>query len=376
MIEIVEVKNKRQQWTFVRFANNLYSDCPYYTPILELDDFNTFDPRKNPALDHSEYVMFLAYRDGKAVGRICGIINRIANERWQRKTCRFGWFDFEDDFEISEALMSAVSAWGKSKGMEYLNGPVGFTDFDHEGLLLEGYDYYATIASLYNHPYYIKHYERMGFRKEADWIELQITIPDKTPERFDHVAEIVKEKYGLKIVKVRNIKELKRRYGMTYFDVLDSAYQKLYNYQPFTPEQKEYYTNMYFPLLNFDFVTIVVNQQDEIVGVGLGMPDISHELKKIKGKLFPFGWFTLLRKLKAKRFEVLDLLLVAVREDYQDKGVNALFFHDMLPYFFKYGVKYAESTSMLEHNKKVIEQFTKNFETKQHKRHRAYIREI
>lgn len=376
MIEIIQVQNKKQKGIFVRFANELYRDCPYYTPILELDDFNTFDATKNPALDHCEYVMFLAYREGRPVGRICGLINRIANEKWQRKTCRFGWFDFEDDFEISESLMKAVAAWGKSRGMEYLNGPVGFTDFDHEGLLLEGYDYLAPMASLYNFPYYVKHYERMGFRKEADWIELQIFIPEKTPERFTRMAEIVKERYGLRVDKVRNIKELKRKYGMTYFDVLDSAYQKLYNFQPLTPRQKEYYTRMYFPLLNFDFVTVVVNRENEIVGVGLGMPDISKELKQSKGKLFPFGWFRLLRKLRAKRFDVFNLLLVAVREDYQDKGVNALFFYDTLPYFRKYGVKYAESTSMLETNHKVIEQFTKNFETTQHKRRRAYVREL
>lgn len=376
MVEIVKVLDSNQKAVFIRYANRLYRECPYYTPILEIDDFNTFNPRVNPSLDHSEYVMFLAYRDGKPVGRICGLINKIANERWQRKTCRFGWFDFEDDYEISEALINAVADWGKGKGMEYLNGPVGFTDFDHEGLLLEGYDYYAPMASLYNFAYYEKHYERLGFRKEADWIELQIFIPDKTPERFTRMAEIVKERYGLRVDKVRNIKELKRKYGMTYFDVLDSAYQKLYNFQPLTPRQKEYYTRMYFPLLNFDFVTVIVNRENEIVGVGLGMPDISHELKRCNGKLLPFGWLRLLRKLRAKRFDVFNLLLVAVREDYQDKGVNALFFHDMMPYFIKYGVKYCESTSMLEYNSKVIEQFSKNFETKQHKRRRAYVREI
>jgi len=361
---------------FVRFANKMYRDCPYYTPCLELDDINTFRPGKNPALDHCEFIRFLAYRDGRAVGRICGLINRIANEKWNVRKCRFGWFDFEDDFEISERLLGAVAEWGKSKGMELLNGPVGFTDFDHEGLLLEGYDYYAPMASLYNHPYYVSHYERLGFVKEADWVERQYFIPDAVPERLKNVAEYISERLEVRVDKVRSVRELKQKYGMTYFDVLDSAYQKLYNFQPLTERQKEYYSKMYFPLLNFDFVTIIVNKRNEIVGVGLGMPDISKELKETDGKLFPFGWFKLLKAFRRKHFDVFNLLLVAVREDYQNTGINAMFFNDMVPYFIKYGVKYAESTSMLETNMKVLTQFDKHFEHNCHKRRRAYVREI
>lgn len=376
MIEIVPVKTRLQEMTFVRFANKMYEDCPYYTPCLEFDDINTFRHRKNPALDHSEFVRFLAYKDGRVVGRICGIINHLANKKWNVKKCRFGWFDFEDDFEISERLLNAVADWGRSKGMELLNGPVGFTDFDHEGLLLEGYDYYAPMASLYNFPYYVKHYERLGFTKEADWIEMQYTTPTEVPERFRKVAEMLTERLGVRVDKVRSVKELKQKYGMTYFDVLDSAYQKLYNFQPLTERQKHYYTNMYFPLLNFDFVTIIVNRQNEIVGVGLGMPDISKELKETNGKVLPFGWIKLLKAFRRKKFDVLDLLLIAVREDYQNTGINALFFNDMIPYFIKYGVKYAESTSVLETNFKMLSQFNKHFEYKQHKRRRAYIRNI
>lgn len=376
MIEIVPVETRKQEMIFVRFANKMYKQCPFYTPCLEFDDINTFRHDKNPAIDHSDFIRFLAYKDGRVVGRICGIINHIANKKWNVKKCRFGWFDFEDDFEISEKLICAVTDWGRSKGMELLNGPVGFTDFDHEGLLLEGYDYFAPMASLYNHPYYVAHYERLGFRKEADWIEMQVTTPPAVPERLKRVAELVTERYGVRVDKVKSLRELKKKYGMTYFDVLDSAYQKLYNFQPFTEKQKKYYTNMYFPLLNFDFVTIIVNNQNEIVGVGLGMPDISKELKETDGKVLPFGWYKLLKAFKRKRFEVLDLLLVAVREDYQDTGINALFFNDMIPYFIKYGVKYAETTSILETNTKNLNQFQKHFDFKQHKRRRAYIREI
>ena len=376
MIEIVPVKTRAQEMIFIRFANKMYKSCPYYTPCLEFDDINTFRSRKNPALDHSEFVRFLAYKDGRVVGRICGIINHIANQKWNVKKCRFGWFDFEDDFEISETLLNAVADWGRANGMELLNGPVGFTDFDHEGLLLEGYEYYAPMASLYNFPYYVMHYERLGFTKEADWIEMQYPTPAEVPERYRKVSEMLTERLGVRVDKVKSVKELKKKYGMTYFDVLDSAYQKLYNFQPLTERQKHYYTNMYFPLLNFDFVTIIVNRQNEIVGVGLGMPDISKELKETNGKILPFGWIKLLKAFRRKQFDVLDLLLIAVREDYQNTGINALFFNDMIPYFIKYGVKYAESTSVLETNYKMLSQFNKHFEYKQHKRRRAYIRSL
>lgn len=376
MIKIVEAVTSKQKKLFVRFANRMYKDCPYYTPVLEFDDLNTFTPGKNPALEHSDFVLYLAYRDDKIVGRVCGIINKIANERWGRRTCRFGWIDFIDDPEVSQALIDAVAAWGRERGMECLNGPVGFTDFDHEGLLLEGFEYYAPMASLYNYPYYASHFDRMGFRKEADWVEVQAKTPAETPERIRRISELVMEKYHLRVDKVRSAKELQKKYGLTYFDVLDSAYQKLYNFQPLTEKQKQYYSDMYFPLLNFDFVTIIVNEKNEIVGVGLGMPDISKQLKATDGKIFPFGWFKLLRAFRAKKFDVIDLLLIAVREDYQEKGVNALFFYDMLPYFRKYGVKYAETTSILETNTKNLGSFEKNFESKRHKRRRAYVREL
>lgn len=376
-ITIEEVKTKKQGKIFVRFANKIYKECKYYTPCLEYDDFNTFSFKNNPALAHSEFVRYLAYDEkGNVIGRICGIINRIANEKWGRKTCRFGWFDFIDDYAVSEALINKVAEWGKSKGMEYLNGPVGFTDFDHEGLLLEGYEYVAPMASLYNFPYYVQHYERLGFRKEADWIELQAFVPEQVPERFERLSKLIMEKYNLRVDKVRSAKELQKKYGMTYFDVLDSAYQKLYNFQPLTQRQKDYYSRMYFPLLNFDFVCIIVNEKDEIVGVGLGMPDISKELKEENGKMLPFGWLKYYRAMKSKHVEVIDLLLIAVREDYQDKGVNAIFFYDLIPYFIKYGVKYAETTSILETNFKNFKAFQNNLETKQHKRRRAFIREI
>ena len=374
-VEIREIHTKRELRQFIQFANDLYADCPYYCPPLFFDEMNCFDAEKNPALEVCDYQLWMAYREGKPVGRIAGIINRRANEKWGFKHVRFGWFDFIDDKEVSKALLDTVVAWGKERGMDALNGPVGFTDFDHEGLLLEGYEYPAVMASLYNYPYYVNHIDAYGLVKEADWIELQVFPPKEVPERIERLAEMVKQRYHVKIVKVKNSRELVKRFGIEYMDVIDAAYQKLYNFQPMTDKQKNYYKDMYFQFLNFDFVTLVVNEKEELVGVGLGMPDIAPALRKSGGKLFPFGWYHLIKALKAKKMERFSFLLIAVRPDYQDKGINALFLQDQIPLINQYGIHTLETTSMLETNTKVLS-FFMQFDHKQHKRHRAYIKPL
>jgi len=372
MIEIKQVKTRKELKKFIQFGIDLYKDNPYFCPPLVFDELNTFNPKKNPAHEVCEHVIYIAYKNGEIVGRICGIINHKANEHWQNKRLRFGWFDFIDDLEVSKMLLDAVKIWGKERGMDEMNGPVGFTDLDHQGLLIEGFEYNAPMASLYNFPYYIKHFENYGLVKDADWIEYRIFIPDGVPEKMQRVANIVMEKYKLKVAKVRNAKEVVKRFGYTFFDVVDEAYKPLYNYQPLTFEQKKYYSDMYFPLINYDFATIVVNDKDEIVGVGVGMPNISEQLRKCKGKLFPFGWYHILKALKAKKFKYFDLLLIAVRPDYQNKGVNSLFFYDQIKYFIQYGVEYSETTSILETNSKNQANW-EYFEHELHKRRRAYI---
>ena len=374
-IIIKEVKTKSELRRFVQFGIELYEGNPYYCPPIFFDEVNTFDPESNPALEVCDFILYMAYRNGKIVGRIAGIINHRANEAWGVKKCRFGWFDFVDDYSVFCSLIDAVAEWGRARGMERLNGPVGFTDFDHQGLLIEGFDYNAPMASLYTHPYYIAHYERYGLTKEADWIEYQITPPEQAPERMRRVVDLVAKRYKLHTVKVKSVRELKQRYGYTYFDVLDTAYQKLYNYQPMTPRQKQYYCKMYFPLLNFDFVTMVANENDEIVAVGLGMPSLSEALRKCRGRLFPFGWYHLIKALKAKKMTDFDLLLIAVRPDYQDKGVTSLIFNEMTPHFTKYGIQRVETTAILETNHKSLANFA-DFEHIQHKRRRAYIKNL
>ena len=374
-IIIKEVKTKSELRRFVQFGIELYEGNPYYCPPIFFDEVNTFDPESNPALEVCDFILYMAYRNGKIVGRIAGIINHRANEAWGVKKCRFGWFDFVDDYSVFCSLIDAVAEWGRARGMERLNGPVGFTDFDHQGLLIEGFDYNAPMASLYTHPYYIAHYERYGLTKEADWIEYQITPPKQAPERMRRIVDLVAKRYNLHTVKVKSVRELKQRYGYTYFDVLDTAYQKLYNYQPMTPRQKQYYCKMYFPLLNFDFVTMVANEKDEIVAVGLGMPSLSEALRKCRGRLFPFGWYHLIKALKAKKMTDFDLLLIAVRPDYQDKGVTSLIFNEMTPHFTKYGIQRVETTAILETNHKSLANFA-DFEHIQHKRRRAYIKSL
>lgn len=374
-LEIREITTRKELKQFIEFTNTLYRECEYYCPPLFFDEMNCFDKEKNPALEVCDYKLWMAYRDGKAVGRIAGVVNYKANEKWGYKNARFGWFDFIDDLEVSKALLDKVAEWGKEKGMTAINGPVGFTDFDHQGLLLEGYEYLAPMASLYNFPYYVKHFDAYGLTKDADWIEIQVYPPTCCPERLNRIAEIVKERSKVRVDKVKNARELVRKYGIEYMDVIDIAYQKLYNFQPMTIKQKNYYKDMYFPILNFDFVTLVVNDKDEVVGVGVGMPDISEPLRKCGGHLFPFGWYHVLKALKAKEMDAFNFLLIAVRPDYQDKGINSLFFQDQIPYINKYKIKRLETTAILETNTKNIANFTQ-FDHKMHKRRRAYIKQI
>lgn len=374
-VEIREIHSRKEIKRFIEFANELYKDCPYYCPPLFFDEMNCFNPDKNPALEVCDFQLFMAYRDGKPVGRIAGIINRRANEHWHVKKVRFGWFDFIDDMEVSKALLDKVAEWGKQHGMEELNGPVGFTDFDHEGLLLEGYEYRAPMASLYNYPYYVKHVDAYGLTKEADWIEMRLYPPKECPERVSRVAEIVKQRSNVHVVKVKSVRELTRRFGTQYMDVIDTAYQKLYNFQPMTQRQKEYYRDMYLPLLNFDFVTIIANEKEEVVGVGLGMPEISSALRKCGGKLLPFGWYYILKALHSKKPEAFNFLLIAIRPDYQNKGVDTLFYQDLIPMFTKYGLTGLETTSMLETNNKILDFFSR-VDHIQHKRRRAYAKAL
>lgn len=374
-IVIKPVTTTKELKQFIRFANDLYTNNPYYCPAIELDEINTFNPRKNPAFEVCESSQFVAYQDGTIVGRIAAIINHNANQHWNNKKARFGWFDFIDDLAVSKALIEQVAVWAKEKGMESLNGPVGFTDLDHQGLLIEGFEYLSPMASLYNFPYYQKHYEALGFEKEADWIEYRVFIDKQLPERFTRVSELVLSRSKVRIVKYKSRSKLLKDYGMPFFRMMQESYHNLYNYAPLTERQMSYYANMYIPLLNPDFVTLLVNEQDELVGIGAGMPNITPELQRCKGKLFPFGWIGILKALRSNQINAFDLLLIAIRPDYQGKGINALLFYDQFPKMSQYGVNYCETTSILETNEKNQANW-ESFNHILHKRRRAYIKPL
>ena len=375
-VEIKKVTTKSELKRFIRFNYEFYKDNPYSVPDLYDDMLNTFSPKKNAAFEFCEADYFLALRDGKIVGRVAAIINRRANEKWNRKTVRFGWIDFIDDMEVSTALIDTVKQWGKERGMTEIEGPLGFTDMDAEGMLVEGFDQLSTMATIYNYPYYPQHMERLGLRKSADWVEMKIYVPDALPEKHRRISDIIAKRYNLHIRKLKSKKEV-RQSGVAHdiFRLINDAYTPLFGYSRMTERQIDQYVKMYVPVLDLRMVSIVENEQNEIVAVGISMASLSRALQKAKGRLLPFGWYHLLKALMWKRPKVLDLLLVAVRPDYQGKGVNALLFTDLIPVYKELGFEYAESNPELEMNEKVQNQW-QYFKTEQHKRRRCFKADI
>lgn len=374
-IIIKKVTSPKELKTFIRFNYELYKNNPYSVPDLYDDMLNTFSPEKNAAFEFCEADYFLAYKDNKLVGRVAAIINRRANETWNKKEVRFGWIDFIDDLEVSKALLATVEDWGRQRGMEAIVGPLGFTDMDAEGMLVEGFDQLGTMATIYNYPYYPEHMEKLGYEKEADWVEFKLTVPDKLPEKFVRISEIILQKYNLKIKKLSR-KELKEKnYGQKIFDLINEAYAPLYGYSKMTQRQIDQYIKMYLPLIDLRMVSLVEDAEENLVAVGISMPSLSKALQKAKGRMLPFGWFHLLKALFIKKPKVLDLLLVGVKPEYQSKGVNALLFYDLVPVYQQMGFEYGESNPELELNKKVQAQWTA-FESVQHKRRRAFKKNI
>ena len=376
MVEIREIQpTKRNLLKFVHFPIDvIYRDSKYYIPPLVTDEVNTLRPDKNPAFDFCEAAYFLAYRDGKIVGRIAGIINHVVNERNNKKEARFSYIDFIDDAEVVDALIDAVTRWAKSKGMEHLTGPLSFTDLDPEGLLVEGFDRIGTTGAVYSHAYYHKHLERLGFVKDVDWLEFLITIPREVPEKMHRIAKLMSERLNVTTIKYTNRKQLVADYGDAIFKLINVAYNELFGYSPLTDKQIKHYIKMYLPFLPLDDLSMVIEKDTrELIGVGITIPSMSKALIKNRGRLFPMGWKPLLDAFKHNN--VVDLMLIAVKPEYQNKGVNSLIFDDLIPVFNKHGYTHAESNHELELNSKVLKQW-EYFETEQHKRRRAYTKEI
>ena len=376
MIEIREIKpTKSELKKFVTFPiDTLYHDSKLYVPSLVNDEINTLLPSGNPAFEYCESIYYMAFRNGKPVGRIAGIINKLVNERTNKREGRFGYVDFIDDAEVVDALFQAVTQWAKDKGMTSLTGPLGFTDMDPEGMLVEGFDEVSTQATIYNYDYYPRHMERMGYVKDVDWLEYKVTVPEKVPDKMARVASIVRQRVGVDNIKYTSRRALVRDYGDAIFKLINEAYDDLFGYSPLSDKQIKHYIKMYLPFLPLEDLSMVVKPDGELIGVGIAIPSLSQALIKSRGRLLPFGWYHLLKAFKGHN-DTVDLLLIAVKPEYQSKGVNALFFDDLIPYFNKFGYKWADTGHELEENEKVQQQW-QYFETRQNKRRRAFTKSI
>lgn len=371
---IKEVTTEKELRNFVKFNIDLYKNNPYHVPGLIDEEMMTLSRKKNPAFEINEAIYFLAYKDGKIVGRIAGIINHRSNETWNQKNARFGFVDFIDDEEVVNKLFEAVENWAKENKMTHLHGPLGFTDLDHEGMLVEGFNQLGTMATIYNFPYYPKHMERMEYIKDQDWFEFKITVPKIVPDKHHRISEIVKRKYGLKILKFKRRKEI-WPYAQKIFETLNEAFAPLYGFAKLTPKQIDYYVNMYIPMIRLDFVTIIIRVADDaVVGFGITLPSLSRALQKAKGHLFPFGFIHLLKALYTNP-KLGDFYLMGVLPEYQNKGVSALIFSDIIPTYNKAKVEFAETNPELETNNAVHSQWD-DFEHEHHKTRRAFIKQL
>lgn len=374
-VQIKKVETNKDLRTFSKFANILYKGSAFYVPTMPVDERNTLDKKKNAAFEFCDADYFLAYKDGELVGRVAAILNPKANMAWKTKQVRFGWIDFIDDYEVSEALINQVIAWGRERGMEHIAGPLGFTDFDPEGMLVEGFDRLGTMAMLYNHPYYMVHMERLGMVKEVDWLEFRITIPEVLPEKFVKMSEIVKQRYNLKVRKLTHRDIKRENYGQKFFNLINECYCNLYGYSLLSEKQIDQYVKFYLSVLDLRMASFVENEQGELIAAGVAMPSLSEALQKCGGNLFPTGWWHLVKNMYIRKPDTLDLLLVGVRPDYQSKGVNAMIFTDLFQVYKDMGFKYAETSAELETNVKIQQMFG-IFEPEQHKRRRIYTKEI
>ena len=366
---------KKDLLKFIHFPIDvLYNHSTCYVPDLVSDMLSTFLPSENPAYEFCESAFFMAYRDGKPVGRIAGIINSLVNQREQKQEGRFGFVDFIDDEEVVDALMRAVEQWAKEKGMTCLTGPLGFTDMDPEGCLIEGFDQLGTQATIYNYPYYPKHFERLGFVKDVDWVEFKVIVPEQIPEKMVKIGNIVQHRFNLHLVKMNSTKELVKKYGNEIFALINESYDSLFGYSPLSEKQVKHYINVYLPFLPLDHISLVADANDKLVGVGISVPSLSRALIKSRGRMLPFGWYHMLKAIKHEG-RIVDLLLIAVAPEYQSKGVNSLFFVDLIPAFNKRGYEWAETNIELENNENVQKQW-QYFDIKQHKRRRAFTKDI
>lgn len=355
-IRIIPVTTRKGLRAFVNFYYELYKGNKFAVPFLRFDEMNTLSKRKNPAFEFCEAQYFLAV-DGEAriVGRVAAIINRRANEQWNKKQVRFGWFDFVDDLEVSQALLNAVEAWGRTKGMTECVGPLGFTDMDREGLLIEGFHHKSTMYINYNYPYYKNHMEAMSFyEKDNDWLEYRIKVPEETPAKFARTAEMIEKRYNLHVRKLTKKDVFQGGYGQKIFELINATYKDLYGYSELSQKQIDQLIHSYLSFLDFNLITCIEDWSEaehKMVGIGITIPSLAKALQKCRrGRLFPFGWWHVLRAIKMHKTKIVDLLLVGILPEYRAKGANALLFADLIPRYQAYGIEWGETQVEMEAN--------------------------
>ena len=380
LIEIKKVESKKDLKTFIDFHYDLYEGNEYDVHNLFSDDMNTLSKDRNAAFEFCEAEYYLAYKEGKLVGRVAAIINHKANKKWNRKSVRFGWIDFIDDREVSKALMKAVEDYGKSKGMEDIIGPLGFTDMDPEGMLTWGFDQLGTMPTIYNYPYYPEHIEALGgFEVDNKYVENKLMVPDTVPEKYAKIAAMIQKRYNLHVVKLNKKMIYKEGYGQKIFDLINATYSHLYGYSELTQKQINQYIKMYLGMLDLEFVTLIEDWTDgehKLVGVGITMPSLAVALKKCRrGRMLPFGWWHLLRAIKFHKTKIVDLLLIGILPEYRAKGANALLFADLIPIYQKYGIEWGETQVEMESNTAVQGQWGP-LNPIHHKSRNCYIKRI
>ena len=383
MVTIKRVEGRRELRTFIRFNYKLYKGNPYAVPDFLEDMMDTFDRKKNAAFEFCECDLFLAYRDKEVVGRVAAIINHKANKTWSTRNVRFGWIDFIDDAEVVDALISTVEQWGRERGMKKIVGPLGFTDMDPEGMLTDGFDQLGTMSTIYNYPYYPEHMVRLGFEKEVDWVERKVMVPTTEAQadagKYMRVADMSARRYNLHMRRFKTHKEILAADGGEYihkiFNVINRAYADLYGYSQMNERQIDQYAKAYLPFLDLRLLAVVENEQNEPIAVGITMGSLSYALQKAHGKLFPFGWWHLLKAVYFKPAPVLDMLLIGVLPEYQNKGVNALLFAEIIPVAQKMGFVWAETHVQLEENEKSQTQWS-HLDCSIHKRRRCWRKNL
>lgn len=378
-IEIKKVESRYDLKKFIEFHYDLYEGNPYDVPNLYSDDVNTLRKDKNAAFEFCEAEYYMAFKDGKMVGRVAAIINHRANKKWQQKRVRFGWIDFIDDMEVSAALLKAVEDYGRSKGMTEVVGPLGFTDLDPEGMLTWGFDQLGTMPTIYNYEYYPKHMEALGgFEVDNKYVEYKLYVPDTVPEKYTKIAKMIQKRYNLHIKKLTRTDIFKNGYGQKIFRLINETYKDLYGFSELTEKQINQYVEMYLPLADLSLITLVEdwNADKKLVGVGITIPSLSRALQKCKrGRMLPMGWWHLLRAIKYHKTNIVDLLLMGVLPEYRSKGANALMFADLIPRYQAYGFEWGESQVEMETNEGVQSQWDA-LNPVMHKKRKCYIKKI